>query len=51
MLNNSFRFGDIFNDTAVHIFLRARLQSAPDEMWEVRDEPCYPTDVEIIQNT
>jgi len=48
-VNNSFRFDDIFNDTAVHTFHSSRLKLVPHELWLNCDEPQTDTsDVEII---
>ena len=45
---NNYRFSDIFNDTAIHIFPKAKLEKVACDFWEERTEPVYGNDVEII---
>ncbi|XP_069788972.1 SRR1-like protein isoform X2 [Narcine bancroftii] len=46
------RYLDIFNDTSIHQFPRAKLDSKPTEFWANAAEPTYQQceDLEIIQN-
>ncbi|XP_069128622.1 LOW QUALITY PROTEIN: SRR1-like protein [Argopecten irradians] len=50
-LPTTFRFTDIFNDTAIHSFRANQLENAPEGFWESPPEPCYEEeDVEFIAN-
>ncbi|XP_075687006.1 SRR1-like protein isoform X2 [Rhinoderma darwinii] len=43
-------YGDVFNDTSIHIFPSAKLKPLPKETWQSKDEPQYKgcEDLEII---
>lgn len=46
---NSFKYFEIFNDTAVHFF--PKLNMLPQDLWEQCIEPVYLEDVEFIKKT
>ncbi|XP_044262199.1 SRR1-like protein [Tribolium madens] len=47
---NSFRFFEIFNDTAIHIFPWNKIKLLSDDFWEVGAEPSYDDDdVEFVR--
>lgn len=47
---NSFRFYEIFNDTAIHIFPSVKIRLLSDDFWSIRTEPSYPDDdIEFIR--
>lgn len=49
---NEFRFYEIFNDTAIHIFPLDKLLLLPEDFWLDCDEPKYSTeDIEFITST
>lgn len=43
-LDNSFRYKDIFNDIAIHIFPQERLASLSQDFWNLCEEPKYSVD-------
>ncbi|PSN50669.1 SRR1-like protein [Blattella germanica] len=46
---NSFKYTDIFNDSAIHIFPQDKLAALPDVFWNSHKEPKYPEgDIEFI---
>lgn len=49
-LTNTFKQGDIFNNTSVHVFTHDALATAPSELWTHSAEPSYDDTVEIIRN-
>ncbi|XP_033748338.1 SRR1-like protein isoform X2 [Pecten maximus] len=50
-LPTTFKFTDIFNDTAIHSFPANKLRNAPEEFWDSPSEPRYEEeDVEFISN-
>lgn len=50
-IDNNFKFNDIFNDTAVHIFLKDKIDSLVSSFWLQKKEPSYSVDgVEFITN-
>lgn len=46
---NSFKYFDVFNDTAIHIFPSSRLSLIPIDFWKNRTEPKYEDDAEFIR--
>jgi len=40
-VKNCFRFNDIFNDTAVHIFPKTKMQRLHEQFWLEHEEPVY----------
>ncbi|KAL5016165.1 hypothetical protein ScPMuIL_005754 [Solemya velum] len=51
MLPQTYRLKDVFNDTAIHTFPSAKLQSCPDGFWSDKRKPEYDSeDVEFISN-
>ncbi|KAI0231011.1 SRR1-like protein [Lamellibrachia satsuma] len=49
-LMNTFKHGDIFNNTSVHVFTHNALATAPLDLWTHSAEPSYDDMVEIIRN-
>ncbi|XP_021939694.1 SRR1-like protein isoform X2 [Zootermopsis nevadensis] len=50
-VDNSFRYKDIFNDIAIHIFPQKKLNSVSQVFWNLCDEPEYSADeTEFITN-
>ena len=47
-MKNIFRFDDIFNDMALHVFSYEDMCSLPEGFWNNKMEPKYDDDVEII---
>lgn len=46
---NTFKFFDVFNDTAIHIFPLVKLILIPEDFWKNREEPTYDSqDIEFI---
>jgi hypothetical protein len=43
-VDNSFRYKDIFNDIAIHIFPQKKLNSVAQVFWNLCDEPKYSAD-------
>lgn len=43
-IDNCFRYKDIFNDTAIHIFPQEKLSCAPESFWNLCEEPKYSED-------
>ncbi|XP_069677883.1 SRR1-like protein isoform X2 [Periplaneta americana] len=43
-IDNCFRYNDIFNDTAIHIFPQKKLNSVPQNFWDLCEEPKYCED-------
>lgn len=43
-ISNSFRYKDIFNDIAIHIFPQEKLNSVSQVFWNVHEEPKYSAD-------
>ncbi|XP_014475233.1 PREDICTED: SRR1-like protein [Dinoponera quadriceps] len=51
-LENSFSYGEVFNDLSIHIFPERDLLRVPPDFWDSREEPRYSTDeVEFIRAT
>lgn len=48
VLENNFKFTDIFNDTSVHYFTKQSLENCPPEFWIKRDKPQYKNSEEFI---
>lgn len=46
---NSFKYFEIFNDTAVHFF--PKINMIPQDLWDQCAEPMYLEDVEFITNS
>lgn len=44
-INNTFKFGNVFNDTSIHTF---NVDLAPKEFWSENPEPEYKDRVELI---
>ncbi|KAM5191886.1 SRR1-like protein isoform 1-T5 [Mantella aurantiaca] len=46
------KYSDIFNDTSIHSFPLAKLQTLPRDVWRLQEEPQYQEcdDLEIIRN-
>jgi hypothetical protein len=40
-IDNSWRYKDIFNDIAIHIFPQEKLSSVSQGFWNVHEEPKY----------
>lgn len=40
-VKNCFKYNDIFNDTAVHIFPKTKITCLQEEFWSSREEPVY----------
>lgn len=48
---NTFKFFDVFNDTAIHVFPLTKLILIPEDFWANREEPKYDLDdIEFITN-
>lgn len=47
---NSFKYYDVFNDTAIHMFPVNRLSLISEDFWRNRDEPNYLDDSEFVTN-
>lgn len=46
---NSFKYTDIFNDIAIHVFPENKLRLIAQDLWDLRDEPIYcEDDLELI---
>lgn len=46
---NTFKFYEVFNDTAIHIFPHKDIILIPEDFWESREEPQYSDDdIEFI---
>ncbi|XP_018420131.1 PREDICTED: SRR1-like protein [Nanorana parkeri] len=45
-------YSDIFNDTSIHSFPLAKLQTFPEDLWQLPEEPQYQEsdDLEIVRN-
>lgn len=49
---NTFKYYDVFNDTAIHIFPFQKLKLIPEDFWNNCSEPVYDSDnTEFITNT
>lgn len=49
---NTFKYFDVFNDTAIHVFPVQKLNLIPEDFWNNCVEPQYtPESVEFITNT
>lgn len=47
---NSFKYFDVFNDTAIHIFPLNKISLLSTDFWENREEPSYNDNIEFIKN-
>lgn len=50
VIENSFKFDDIFNDTSLHVFPYQKLTELPVDFWEICSEPKYSEeDIEFVR--
>ncbi|XP_021184662.3 SRR1-like protein [Helicoverpa armigera] len=47
-LKNSFKYTDIFNDTSIHQFCKAKLEKLDSDFWTKGDKPTYENTEEFI---
>lgn len=46
---NNFKYHDIFNDTAIHIFPSSKISLIAEDFWRFKEEPVYPdSDTEFV---
>lgn len=48
VLENNFKFTDIFNDTSIHYFPKKKIENQASEFWIKRDKPQYKNSEEFI---
>ncbi|KAL0879939.1 hypothetical protein ABMA27_002453 [Loxostege sticticalis] len=48
VLQNNFKYTDIFNDTSIHCFPKEKLETNPTEFWVKGDKPLYNNTEEFI---
>ena len=48
-IENTFHFGDIFNNLSLHVIGENELNTADQSFWDHHPEPHYKNDVDIIQ--